>query len=121
MGNLKEEKVSGFDQPLFRAYLTADRIWLADLLCCAIEEQQHAGDFVCTSICIYYGWSRYSGGQKFLNDHSIENNFFVCQPIDLKFWSKLHITIIYFLANLKVWCFLAEVMILRVSLSKSKV
>jgi hypothetical protein len=34
----------------------------------------------------------------------------------------LHITIVYFLAkNWKVWCFLAEVMISRVSLSKSKV
>jgi hypothetical protein len=63
----------------------------------------------------------YSSGQKFLNDHSIWHNFFVSQPIDL-IWSKLHITIVYFLAkNWKVWCFLAEVMILRMSVSKSKV
>jgi Na+/H+ antiporter NhaD/arsenite permease-like protein len=34
----------------------------------------------------------------------------------------LHITSVYFLAkNWKVWCFLAKVMISRVSLSKSKV
>jgi hypothetical protein len=30
-------KVSRFEQPLFRANLTAGRIWLADLPCCAIE------------------------------------------------------------------------------------
>jgi hypothetical protein len=36
----EKEKVSGFDQPLFRANLTADRIWLADLPCCAIGVQQ---------------------------------------------------------------------------------
>jgi hypothetical protein len=34
--HLKKEKVSGFDQLLIRANLTADRIWLAILLCCAI-------------------------------------------------------------------------------------
>jgi hypothetical protein len=31
-----------------------------------------------------------SSGQKFLNDHSIWHNFFVSQPIDLKFWSKMY-------------------------------
>jgi hypothetical protein len=64
----------------------------------------------------------YSSGQKFLNDHSIWHIFFVSQPIDLKFKAKLHNTIVYFLAKTwKVWCFLAEVMNSRVSLSKSKV
>jgi hypothetical protein len=63
------------------------------------------------------GLSTYSSGQKFLNDYSIWHNFFVSQPIDLKFQVKLHITI----ANWKVWCFLAEVMISRMRLSKSKV
>jgi hypothetical protein len=64
----------------------------------------------------------YSSGQKFLNDHSIWHNFFVSQSIDLKFKAKLHITIVFFLAkNWKVWCFLAKVMVSRVSLSKSKV
>jgi hypothetical protein len=47
---LKKEKVSEFDQLLFRANLTADRIWLANLLCCAIGVQQQADNFVCTSI-----------------------------------------------------------------------
>jgi hypothetical protein len=66
--------------------------------------------------------STYSSGQKFLNDHSIWHNFFVSKPIDLKFLAKLHITIVYFLAkNWKLLCFLAEVMISRVSFSKSKV
>jgi hypothetical protein len=65
---------------------------------------------------------RYSSGQKFSNDHSIWHSFFVSQPIDLNFWSKLHKTIVYVLAkNWKVWYFLAEVIFLRVSLSKSKV
>jgi hypothetical protein len=52
----------------------------------------------------HMSYHMYSGGQKFLNDHSKWHNFFVSQPIDLKFWLKLHITIVYFLAkNLKVW------------------
>jgi hypothetical protein len=41
----------------------------------------------------------YSSGQKFLNDQTIWYNFFVSQPIDLKFLTKLHITIVYFLAK----------------------
>jgi hypothetical protein len=49
----KKEKVSGFSQPLFRANLTADRICLADLLCCAIGVQQQAANFVGTSIFLY--------------------------------------------------------------------
>jgi hypothetical protein len=42
----------------------------------------------------------YSSGQKFLNDHSIWHNFFVSQPIDLKFKAKLHMTTVYFLEAL---------------------
>jgi hypothetical protein len=33
---LKKAKVSGFDQPLVRANITADQIWLANLLCCML-------------------------------------------------------------------------------------
>jgi hypothetical protein len=36
----KKEKISGFDQPFFRANLTADRMWLADLLCCALYDME---------------------------------------------------------------------------------
>jgi hypothetical protein len=43
-----------------------------------------------------YFFESYISGQKFLNDQSIWHNFFVSQPIDLKFWSNLHITIVYF-------------------------
>jgi hypothetical protein len=43
MDNVKKEKVSGFYQPLFRANLTADQIWLVDFLCCAIGAQHFWG------------------------------------------------------------------------------
>jgi hypothetical protein len=33
MDSLNKEKVSGLDQPLLRAKLTANRIWLANLQC----------------------------------------------------------------------------------------
>jgi hypothetical protein len=49
-GQFEKEKVSGFDQPLFKVNLTADGIWLADPLCCAIGLQQQADNFACTSI-----------------------------------------------------------------------
>jgi hypothetical protein len=39
-GKFEKEKVSGFDQPLARANLTADRIWLTDLLCCIMKVNQ---------------------------------------------------------------------------------
>jgi hypothetical protein len=48
MDNLKKEKVSGFDQPLFKANLTADRIWLADLLC--YRSTTTSRQFCCSSI-----------------------------------------------------------------------
>jgi hypothetical protein len=44
------------------------------------------------------------------------------QSLPLRKLTHIDSTPIYFLAkNWKVWCFMAEVMILRVSLSKSKV
>jgi hypothetical protein len=49
MDNLKKEGFRIRSAP-FRANLTADRIWLANFLCCAIGVQQHAGNVVCTSI-----------------------------------------------------------------------
>jgi hypothetical protein len=56
-------------------------------------------------ICLILGAEKlrivviYSSGQKFLNDYlkwHNRHNFFVSQPIDLKFWSKLYIPIVIF-------------------------
>jgi hypothetical protein len=50
MDNLKNEKISRFDQPLFRAKLTVDRIWLANYPCCAIGIPHQVVNFDCISI-----------------------------------------------------------------------
>ena len=58
----KVAKVSGFDQPLVRANLTADRIWLADLhTVCATghgENRQFCTEYEFLLFCIYCGWSK---------------------------------------------------------------